>query len=163
MLLFKFFTATGLNKHHYMVALLCLNFCNTDTENLLERNTVALVYYIQTSLYGRSHENTICSAAHYECVLEPCCWWAEEGWTPPHLFLPLAVTMAITAQLLMTSAFFPHSGMTWNSAEFNFKETTLLFYAKKEVKSQVNLSLKASSNMHLLIFYSFYWFDSDFF
>ncbi len=72
--------------------------------------------------------------------------------------------MAITAQLLMTSAF-PFFPTQWNdmkeknSAEFNFKETTLLFclfYAKKEVKSQGNLSLKLSSKMHLLIFYYFY-------
>ncbi len=42
-----------------------------------------------------------------------------------------------------------------NSAEFNFKETTLLFclfYAKQEVKSQGNLSLKSSSNVFFIIF-----------
>lgn len=86
------------------------------------------------------------------------------GEHPPHLFLPLAVSMAITAQLLMTSAF-PFFPTQWNdmekkinSAEFNFKETTSLFCLNfcqvkgVVVKSQVNLSLKSSSKMHLLPF-----------
>lgn len=80
--------------------LLCLNFCNTDTD------AVPLVHYIQTSLHDRSHENTkfwFCSALRV-CV-KALLLLLRIGEHPPHLFMPLAVTMAITAQLLMTSAF----------------------------------------------------------
>lgn len=79
MLFIQVFAATSITTW-----LLCLNFCNTDTES----ETLLLLYitFKHPCMTEVMKVQSIGSAAHCECVIEPCCWWAEDGRTPPTSF-----------------------------------------------------------------------------
>lgn len=84
------------------------------------------------------------SAAHYECVLKPCCCcWGSAN--TPHVSLCL---LLLPWQSLhnypwhQLFPFFSHSRMTLrkkiNSAEFNFKETFVYFLPSKRHCGQIS-------------------------